>query len=100
MLFRKRFYLRVILRYNPFIPFKRNTFFKGIYASAQPIASLDYRNGGSKGEEILKSVMKQLEAEDTILIVFAVSEMGAPLEEYGMEQFSVVGGLERERERS
>lgn len=42
--------------------------------------------------------MKQLEAEDTILIVFAVSEMGAPLEEYGMEQFSVVGGLERERE--
>lgn len=43
--------------------------------------------------------MKQLEAEDTILIVFAVSEMGAPLEEYGMEQFSVVGGLEREREK-
>src|SRR6266852_7303052 len=38
ILFRKTFYLRVVLRYSPFMPFRRKTFFKGIYTSAQPIA--------------------------------------------------------------
>lgn len=43
-------------------------------------------------------VKKQLERDDTILIVFAVSELGAPLDEFGMEQFSVVDGMKREGE--
>lgn len=98
ILFRKMFYLRIVLRYSPFERFNRNTFFKGIYTSAQPIASLNPGGGGPKAEEILKANMKQLEAEGTILVVFAVSELRAPLEEYGMEHLVVVGGLEREGE--
>jgi hypothetical protein len=95
---RKTFYLRVVLRYSPFLPFKRKTFFRGICTSAQPIALLDAKRGGAKGEEILNMVKKQLERDDTILIVFAVSELGAPLDEFGMEQFSVVDGMKREGE--
>ena len=44
-------------------------------------------------------VKKQLERDDIILIVFAVSELGAPLDEFGLEQFSVVEGMKREGER-
>jgi len=98
MLYRKDFYLRVVLRYSPFLPFKRKTLFRGICTSAQPIALLNPKRGGPKVEEIFKLVKKKLDNDDTILIVFAVSEVGAPLEEFGMEQFSVVAGLKKEGE--
>jgi hypothetical protein len=90
--------LRVVLRYSPFLPFKRKSFFRGICTSAQPIALLNPERGGPQGEEILKLVKKQLDKEDTILVVFGVSELGAPLDECGMEQFSVVNGLKKEAE--